>query len=291
MLTKLIDKAAVLIEALPFLQRYRGEVIVIKLGGSSMEDPVITESIMTDIGFMSTVGMHPVIVHGGGKAISNSMKEAGIEAKFINGLRITDKETIHIVERVLHEEISPGIVDRIQANGMQARILPGPWIMHCKKQWYINPESGTKTDLGFVGMVVSVDPRPIRDLINQQIIPVISPLGVDEKGNTYNNNADTAAGEIAIAIKSRKIVFLSDVNGVMRVPGDNTSFISSLHSTELDTLVREGVVMGGMLPKVKAGIKAIQSGIKKAHIIDGNIKHSLLLELFTEEGIGTEIIG
>jgi len=291
MLNRLIDKAGVLIEALPYLQGFRGETVVVKFGGSAMEDPDTAESVLTDISFMSCVGMHPVVVHGGGKAISRAMREAGLEPRFVAGLRVTDAASIRIVERVLNEEISPSIVRAISQRGMLARTLPGPSIMRSCKCWEKDAKTGERLDLGYVGEVISVDPRPIHDYVNQGVIPVISPLGVDEGGNVYNNNADVAAAEVAIAIRARKLVFLSDVHGIMRVPGDKSSFISSLHSSELNDLVKSGVISGGMLPKVNSGIKAIKAGVKKTHIIDGNLKHSLLLELFTNEGIGTEIVG
>ncbi len=291
MINNLIDKADVLIEALPYLQSFRGETVVIKLGGSAMENAEMAESVLTDISFMSCVGMHPVVVHGGGKAISKAMREAGLETKFVSGLRVTDAESVQIVERVLNREISPSIVRAITQRGMLARTLPGPSIIRSQKFWERDAETGEKLDLGFVGEVVSVDPRPIHDYVNQGVIPVISPLGLDEAGNIYNNNADVAAAEVAIAVRARKLVFLSDVHGIMRVPGDKSSFISSLHSSELDGLVAGKVISGGMLPKVLSGIKATKAGVKKTHIVDGNLKHSLLLELFTNEGIGTEIVG
>lgn len=291
MLNQLVDKAGVLIEALPYLKGFRGETVVVKFGGSAMEDADMAESVLSDISFMSCVGMHPVVVHGGGKAISRAMREAGLEPRFVAGLRVTDAASIRIVERVLNDEISPSIVRAITQRGMLARTLPGPSIIRSCKGWEKDSKTGERLDLGYVGEVISVDPRPIRDYVNQGVIPVISPLGVDEGGNVYNNNADIAAAEVAIAIRARKLVFLSDVHGIMRVPGDTSTFISSLHSSELGDLVKSGVISGGMLPKVNSGIKATKAGVKKVHIIDGNLKHSLLLELFTNEGIGTEIVG
>ncbi len=290
MLSKLIDKASVLVEALPFLLKFKGEVVVIKIGGSTMDDSATSESILTDISFMSCVGLHPVIVHGGGKAISKAMKKANLVPKFVSGLRVTDKKSIDIVEDILNNEISTSIVNAITKKGMDARVLNGNTIIRSVKHFVVNRDTGSKEDIGFVGNVIGADSRPIFDLINRNIIPVISPLGTDSNGNVYNNNADVAAAEVAIAVKARKLVFLSDVHGIMRIPGDENSFISSLHKNEVDKLIKDKVISGGMLPKVTSGLKAMLEGVKKTHIIDGNLKHSLLLELFTEEGIGTEIV-
>lgn len=290
MLAKLIDKAAVLIEAMPFLQRFKGEIVVVKFGGSAMENPATAESILADISFMSCVGMHPVIVHGGGKAISRAMEKAGVKPKFVCGLRATDESAIGIVESVLSNEISPGIVRAIQGRGMDARVVAGTAIIRSRKHMVEDPVTREKCDLGFVGEVVSVDPRPLRDLVASGTIPVVSPLGSDMDGAVYNNNADTAAAEVAIAIGARKLVFLSDVHGIYEDPEDTATFIPSIHRDEVEALVQRKVISGGMLPKVRAGVKAIQSGVKKTHVVDGNMKHSLLLELFTEDGIGTEII-
>lgn len=287
MLSKLIDKAATLIEAMPYLRQFRGETIVVKFGGSAMENQDKKDSILTDISFMSCVGMHPVIVHGGGKAITRALKKEGIEPRFIDGLRVSDKATVQVVQKVLTDEISAEIVTAIEKKGIKANRIPGADIIRSIK--HTDEKNGKAVDLGFVGDVVSVDPRPILDAISRGMVPVISPVGADAEGNIYNNNADVAAAEVAISVEARKLVFLSDVHGIMRTPGDDSSFLGSLHSSEVDGLIKEGVISGGMLPKVKSGIKAIQAGVKKTHIIDGNLKHSLLLELFTESGIGTEI--
>ena len=286
---KYIEKAAALIEALPFIQQFRGETVVVKLGGSIMESEEGYSRIMQDIAFMECIGMRPVVVHGGGKAISRSMKEADIAPNFTHGLRVTDAETIQVVERVLNREVNPHLVEIVQRFHGKARGIHGEDILRVEKMRGNDPETNEPIDWGFVGKVSHVDTEPIQAYLKSEIVPVITPLGKGPNGQLYNINADDAAMAIACALKARKLVFLTDVPGLLRDPEDRSTLISSLHLGEVDELIERGVIAGGMLPKIKGMVGAVKSGIKKAHIIDASMPHSLLLELFTSEGVGTEI--
>jgi acetylglutamate kinase len=286
---KFIEKAAVLIEALPFIQQFRGETVVVKFGGSIMESEVGYSRILQDIAFMECVGLRPVVVHGGGKAISRSMKEAAIAPNFVQGLRVTDDATIGVVEKVLNREVNPHIVDIIQQYHGKARGIHGEDIIRVNKMTGTDSETGAELDWGYVGRVDRVDIEPIHAYLRSDIVPVITPLGKGPDGHLYNINADDAATAIAVALKARKLVFLTDVPGLLLDPEDKTSLISSLHLSEVDELIERGVIAGGMLPKIKGMVGAVESGIRKAHIIDSSLPHSLLLELFTSEGVGTEI--
>ncbi|WP_372793889.1 acetylglutamate kinase [Pontiella sp.] len=283
-----IEKAAALIEALPFIQQFRGETVVVKLGGSIMESEEGYSRIMQDIAFMECIGMHPVVVHGGGKAISRAMKEADIKPNFVQGLRVTDEATIRVVEQVLNREVNPHLVEIIQQFHGKARGIHGEDIIRVEKLVGSN-EHKEPLDWGFVGNVKHVDIEPIKAYLKSEIVPVITPLGKGPEGRLYNINADDAATAVAVALKARKLVFLTDVPGLLLDPEDKTSIISSLHLSEVDELIERGVIAGGMLPKIKGMVGAVKSGIKKAHIIDSSMPHSLLLELFTSEGVGTEI--
>ena len=286
---KFIEKAAALTEALPYIQQFRGETVVVKLGGSIMESEEGYSRIMQDIAFMECIGMCPVVVHGGGKAISRSMKEANISPNFVHGLRVTDEAAIHVVERVLNREVNPHLVEIIQQYQGKARGIHGEDILHVEKMVGNDPVTNEALDWGFVGRVTSVDIEPINAYLKSEIVPVITPLGKGPNGHLYNINADDAATAIAVALKARKLVFLTDVPGLLLDPEDKTSIISSLHLGEVDELLDRKVISGGMLPKIRGMVGAVKSGIKKAHIIDASMPHSLLLELFTSEGVGTEI--
>ncbi|MEI6890787.1 MAG: acetylglutamate kinase [Pontiella sp.] len=286
---KFIEKAAALIEALPYIQQFRGETVVVKLGGSIMESEEGYSRIMQDIAFMECMGMFPVVVHGGGKAISRSMKESNIAPNFLHGLRVTDEAAIQVVEKVLNREVNPHLVEIIQRYHGKARGIHGEDILHVEKMVGKDPVTNEELDWGFVGRVTSVDTEPITAYLKSEIVPVITPLGKGPNGNLYNINADDAATAIAVALKARKLVFLTDVPGLLLDPEDMTSVISSLHLGEVDELISRGVIAGGMLPKINGMVGAVKSGIKKAHIIDAAMPHSLLLELFTSEGVGTEI--
>lgn len=286
----LIDKAEVLIEALPYIQGFRGKVVVVKYGGSTMEagDP---DSILRDIVFMECVGMRPIVVHGGGSAISKRLQERGIAPRFVAGLRVTDADTITIVEEVIGE-VNRGIVARLEELGARARGITGKdRIIHAQKRVVEIEKDGRRetVDIGFVGDVEKIETNQLKALCKKDMIPVIAPLGVDEEGQLYNINADTAAGEVAAALKAQKLILLTDVRGILRNQDDENSLIGTLRVSDVDTLIGAGVITEGMLPKVRAGVRSVQAGVKKTHIIDGRLPHSMLLEIFTDRGIGTEI--
>jgi acetylglutamate kinase len=287
----MIEKAAVLIEALPYIQRFRGETVVIKFGGSAMEDTRHSDGILKDVTFMECVGMRPVLVHGGGKAISRAMKAEGIEAKFVKGLRVTCERTIRVVERVIKTEINPAIVATLTELGARARPVNGEEVFRVTRKTEIDPDTGATLDWGFVGDPHGVDTGPIEALLREDVIPVVTPLGRGEDGRVHNVNADVAAAAMAKALKARKLVFLSDVPGLLRDMKDESSILSTVRVGEVEGLIERGVIDGGMLPKVKSGIEALRSGVRKVHMIDGRMSHSLLLEMFTDRGVGTEITG
>ena len=285
-----IEKAATLIEALPYIQNFRDKIVVVKYGGSTMVGDQEEDTVLKDIVFMASVGICPVIVHGGGPAINRRLEERGVETQRINGLRVTDKATMGVVEDVLFGEVNAGIVRDIEALGGKAVGISGKdtGVLNVRKHW-ANTADGP-VDIGFVGDVEQVSTSPITDLIEGGMIPVVAPIGRGEDGQSYNVNADTAAGEIAAALRAEKLVFLTDVTGIMRDPEESSTLISSLHVLDVDHLVEEAVISGGMIPKVEACVKAVKSGVRKTHVVDGRIPHSMLLEIFTREGIGTEIV-
>jgi acetylglutamate kinase len=287
---EVIEKADVLIEALPYIQRFRGAIIVVKFGGSAMEDPAHARGILADLAFMECVGMRPVVVHGGGKAISRGMKEKGIQSRFVRGLRVTCEESIKVVERVINEEINPGIVAALEELGAGARGVRGETVFKVARKTERDKATGEVLDWGFVGEPRDVDTASIRRLVEQDLIPVITPLGLGEDGRVHNINADTAAAAAAKALGARKLVFLSDVPGLLRDPADPGSLIATLKVKEVEWLVAKGVIDGGMLPKVHSGVEAVHAGVRKVHMIDGRMPHSLLLEIFTDKGVGTEIV-
>lgn len=275
-------KASVLIEALPYVQDFKGSVILIKLGGSVMEVESNLDSIMDDVAFLNAVGIKVVIVHGGGKAISKAIKESGHEPLFVAGQRVTDETTMEIVRKTLNNVVNTDLVRRLQAKGGNARPIHGNWMFGTKK--IVSP------DRGYVGEVVSVDPRAVFEMLDARIIPVVTPLGtgVDDH-HLYNVNADFAAAALAKALKVRKFVLVSDVPGLLKDPNDPTTLFSTLHLSETERLKADGIIAGGMLPKIESCEDAIRAGVKKVHLVDGRMAHSLLLEIFTREGVGTEI--
>jgi len=287
---ELIRKADVLIEALPYIQRFRGETIVVKFGGSAMEEKKYSDGILADVTFMECVGMLPVVVHGGGKAISRNMKEQGIESMFVQGLRVTCEKSIAVVEKVIKEEVNAGIVKTLGQMGARAQGVHGETVFSVMKKTGQHPETGETLDWGFVGEPVSVETREVRDLLQRGIIPVVTPLGLGPNGKVYNINADIAAAALAAGLKARKLAFLSDVPGLLRDKDDAGSLISTLREAAVEDLVKRKVIDGGMLPKIESGLKALDAGVMKIHIIDGRAPHSLLLEIFTDKGIGTEIV-
>ena len=287
---KLIEKAAALLEALPYIQEFRNSIVVVKFGGSAMEDPECTRSVLRDIVFMECAGMKPVVVHGGGKAISAKLKSAGVETRFVGGLRYTCEKTIRIVDDVLHNEINADLVRIIREFGGKPFPVSGKNVLRAEKETARDAETGAEVDLGFVGRVVNVDTQQIHWILDRKQVPVIAPLGCDMNGQVYNINADMAACEIAAELQARKLVFLSDVPGILRDPKNEQSLISSVRRGQVEDLVREGVISGGMVPKVRSAAAALDAGTRKVHMIDGRLKHSLLLEIFTDRGIGTEIV-
>lgn len=286
-----IAKAGVLIEALPYLQRFRGQTFLIKFGGSAMDDPDLVEGLLRDIVFLEVAGINPVVVHGGGKAISKAMTEAGLEAKFVGGLRVTDEKTIGIVERVLFENVNRDLVGTINRYGGRAVGLHGKNVFIGKKNPPVKGDDGQPVDLGFVGTVHDFRADDVLAAVKREEVPVISPVASEEgTGAALNVNADIAAASLAGRLKAAKFVYISDVLGVMRDPADSSSLMPSLNRAEVERLVNERVITGGMIPKVRSAISAIDAGVQKVHMIDGRIPHSLLLEIFTQSGIGTEIV-
>ena len=287
-----IHKASTLVEALPYIREHSGKNIVIKYGGHAMGDKKIAESFSKDIGLLKEVGINPIVVHGGGPQIGEMLKKKNINSNFIEGLRVTDKETVKIVEEVLSKDINKKIVDDINATGGKAIGLSGHKndLIEAKKLYidFIDSDSNIEKilDLGFVGKPINIATNIIDDTIAKGLIPVIAPLGIDKKGNTYNINADTVAGAIAGAIKASKLLLLTDVAGIL---DQNNKLISTLPINEARNIINEKHVVGGMKPKISTCIDAIEQGVKQATILDGRISHSLILELFTEHGIGTQI--
>lgn len=285
-----IQKANVLIEALPHIQRFRGETVVVKFGGSSMDNPNVVRDILEDIAFMSCVGLRPVIVHGGGKAINASMKQKGLPANFLKGLRVTDPATMEIVEQVLNREVNPELVSLLNGFGCKARGIHGEDIISVRKHTAEDPDTGETLDWGLVGEITDVDVEPIKAYLEADITPIITPLGADASRQIYNVNADSAAAALAERLQARKLVFLSDVPGLLSNPQDRNSLMSTLRLSEVEDLIARGTIGGGMLPKINGALKALKAGVRKTHIIDAALPHSLLLELFTDQGVGTEIV-
>jgi acetylglutamate kinase len=287
---QMIEKASVLIEALPYIQKFRGDTVVVKFGGSIMESEIGYRNILKDVAFMECVGLQPVIVHGGGKSVSKKMREAHIQPNFVQGLRVTDEKTITVVESVLNNEVNPHLVEIIKNYGGKAHGIHGEDIIKVKKHVGVDPQTGEQLDWGFVGKVIYVDVEPIKAFLKADIIPVITPLGRGEDGHLYNVNADDVANAVACALQARKLVFLSDVPGLLRDINDPTSLISTLSLKEVEDLIERGIISGGMLPKIGGAVDALKAGVSKTHIIDSALPHSLLLELFTDKGVGTEIV-
>jgi len=287
----LIEKAATLMEALPYLQRFRSQTFVVKYGGSFMDspDPEVRGSVARDVVFLEAVGINPVVVHGGGKAITRALGESGIETEFVQGHRRTTGAMVDVVERVLSREINPEIVRMITQLGGKARGFSGADIFTCRKKHLTSP-SGEALDVGFVGEVTAVNLDPIRQCIWRSVTPVVSPTARGEDGKVYNCNADVAAAQMAIALKAQRLFFMSDVPGLLQDPKDPDSLISHLRLEEVDALKRTGVIDKGMIPKVDSASEAVRAGVKKVAFIDGRLQHSVLLEIFTDKGVGTEVV-
>ncbi|OLD71276.1 MAG: acetylglutamate kinase [Verrucomicrobia bacterium 13_1_20CM_54_28] len=284
----IISKAATLLEALPYIQRFRSQVFVVKYGGSFMDSPDEEERhrVARDIVFLEAVGINPVVVHGGGKAITRALEAAGVKAEFVHGHRVTDAATVQVVDRVLSREINPEIVKAIQRFRGKARGFAGTDIFRCRK--FSRPNENV--DLGFVGEVVDVSVEPLRECIRRRITPVISPTARGNDGKIYNCNADIAAAKTAIALKARRLVFMSDVAGLLRDAKDSATLISHLSTAEVPGLKESGIIAEGMIPKVDSATAAIESGVEKVQFVDGRIPHSVLLEIFTDAGVGTEVV-
>jgi len=290
---KMIEKVSTLLEALPYIREFYGKTVVIKYGGNAMVNEELKEAFAQDVVLLKYVGINPVIVHGGGPQIGELLKRLNIETKFVGGMRVTDRETMNVVEMVLVGKVNKEIVKLINSHGGNAVGLSGKDgnLIVAEKIDHVEYLQEVKApeiiDLGFVGKVKRINPEIVNKLLESKFIPVIAPVGIGEDYEAYNINADLVAGEMAAALKAEKLIMLTDVEGIKDREG---KLIKSLDRSQLSELISEGVISGGMIPKVKACEIALTSGVKKAHIIDGRLKHSILLEMFTQEGIGTEII-
>jgi acetylglutamate kinase len=286
-----INKANVLLEALPYVRKYYGKIVVIKLGGSVMDDPEAERQLLQDVVFMNYVGMQPIIVHGGGKEINAAMDEAGLEPNFVQGLRYTDDRTLAIAEKVLCGNINRRLVEGLESFGCEAIGLNS--LTSCvlfATRHYLEGEGGRRIDIGYVGRIEVVNAKILKLLCASDTIPVIAPIARDRTSGKLNCNADTAAGEVAAAVGAEKLVMISDTHGIRERPDDPESFRPSMNRAEIQDFIRRGIIGKGMLPKVEACLRALDSGCGKAHIIDGRIPHSPLLEIFTDRGVGTQIL-
>jgi acetylglutamate kinase len=289
----LIAKAEMLLEALPYIQKFSGATFVIKYGGSFMDSPDanVRNGVARDMVFLEAVEINPIVVHGGGKAITRAMEKAGLKANFIQGQRVTDEATVKIVDDVLSREINPEVVATINSLGGAAQGFAGTDIFKCRKLWLDDKDNpDTKIDIGFVGEVIGVNMAPLLKCIEQGITPVISPTARGEDGKVYNCNADVAAAQIAIALKAKRLVFMSDVPGLLSDPKNPDSVISNLKTDAVAELKKAGIVDKGMIPKVDSAVAAIKTGVEKVSFVDGRVPHAVLLEIFTDEGVGTEVV-
>jgi len=279
-----------LIEALPFIQQYRGATFVVKYGGAAMEDAHQVERLLRDIVFLEAVGINPVVVHGGGKAITARMQEEGVPAKFVNGLRVTDAKSIRVVEEVLDGVVNPRIVKIIEQFGGQAVGFSGKQVFHARKLSVQILPTGEEVDIGHVGEAVKMNTTEVEREVNRERVPVISPIGADSEGDILNINADVAAAALASSLRAAKLMYVSDVPGILREPSDPGSLIPSVTARQIEELISEGVIGGGMIPKVRSATEALGKGVEKVHFIAGSLAHALLLEIFTNAGVGTEIL-
>lgn len=285
-MTELIERANILIEALPYIQKLSGKTVVIKYGGNAMTDEDITQTIMQDIVLLKYVGVNPILVHGGGPEISKMLESLEIESQFHNGLRITDKEAIDVVEMVLTGKINNDIVSKLNILGGNAVGLCGKdaKLVEVDKK---APIDGV--DLGYVGEIKRVNTRMLELLSQDDYIPVVAPIGIGPDGKSYNINADTVAGDIAAALKAEKLIFLTDIDGIYRDPSDPSSLVSVIMIDEVYRLIDRNIISGGMIPKVMGCIKGIEEGVNRTHILNGTLPHPILLEIFTDTGIGTMV--
>ena len=282
---KIMEKAEVLIEALPYIQKFNRKIIVVKYGGSAMSNEELQKNVIKDVTLLKLVGFKPIIVHGGGREISRWVGRVGKEARFVNGLRVTDGETMEIAEMVLNK-VNKNLVRMVEELGVRAVGISGKdaGLLQCTKKC---PDG---EDIGYVGEIAGVDPKVLYDLLEKDFLPIVAPVGLDDQFVTYNINADDAACAIAKAVGADKLVFLTDIEGLYRDIDDKTSFISRLTASQADELIASGCIGGGMLPKLSSCTDAIKEGVNRVHILDGRIAHCLLLEIFTDKGIGTAII-
>ena len=282
----ILAKAQVLVEALPYIQRFNRKIIVVKYGGSAMVDEQLKKSVIQDVVLLKLVGFKPIIVHGGGKEISKWVEKVGMEPHFINGLRVTDEPTMEIAEMVLNK-VNKSLVQMVQELGVMGVGITGKdgGLLKVEKK-YSNGQ-----DIGYVGEITEVNPKILYDLLEKDFLPIVGPIGMDDAFKSYNINADDAACAIARAVNAEKLAFLTDIEGVYRDPSDKSSLISELHLSEARELIGSGNIGGGMLPKLNNCIDAIENGVSRVHILDGRIAHCLLLEIFTNKGIGTAILG
>lgn len=283
---ELISKARILIEALPYIQRLSGKTVVIKYGGNAMIDASLTHAILEDITLLKYVGVNPIVVHGGGPDINNMLKRLDIKSEFVGGLRVTDGATMEVVQMVLSGKINKDIVSELNCLGARSLGLCGKDanLIECIKK-----PARNGVDLGYVGQITHINTKLLEILARDEYIPVIAPIGVDKDGNSYNINADTVAGEIAAALKAEKLMFLTDIDGIYLDPNDKDSLISRITVSEINRLIDEGVISGGMIPKVQGCINAVLGGVGRTHIVNGTIPHPILLEIFTDKGIGTMV--
>jgi acetylglutamate kinase len=289
-IAEITAKAKVLLEALPYIQDFRGSTFVVKYGGSFMDDPDPTgrNRIASDLAFLAAVGINVVVVHGGGKAITRAMETSGLTANFINGMRVTDEATIAIVKKSLVEIVNKEVCDAIVGAKGRPRGLPGDSVLVCQK--LTADDDGKPVDLGFVGEVTEVKVKLIKKEIAEGFVPVISPVAEGYDGKPYNVNADVVAGRVASALHARRLVYMSDVPGLLSDPANPTSLIPTLKISQVEGLKQQGVIDKGMRPKVASAVRALQEGVQRVHFVDGRLPHSLLLEIFTDQGIGTEIV-
>ncbi len=288
------DKAAVLIEALPYIQEFYGKTIVVKYGGNAMVSEDLKEKVIQDITLMKYVGMRPVIVHGGGPDITDFLKKIGKKSEFVSGLRVTDEETVQIAEMVLVGKINTEIVSLLNHRGVRAVGLSGKdaelILAHKKLATVHENGSSREVDIGYVGEVEKINADILNDLLDQDYIPVIAPIGVGVGRESYNINADYVAAEVAGALQAEKLILLTDIEGIYRDYKDKSTFISTLKQAEAKEMISQGAIAGGMIPKVEACLRALEAGAGKTHIIDGRLDHSLILEVFTSQGIGSEVV-
>ena len=283
------QRAEILIEALPYLQKFRGGIFLIKYGGSTMESGDQVDLFLDDVAFLDAVGIRVVLVHGGGKAINARMKKQGLSPQFVGGLRITDSVTVEIVRSVLDDEVNPGIVAQLSQRGVKAVGISGRDVFTASKLPPITTSDGREVDLGFVGEADEAKANSVHEALSSGSVPVISPLGALPAGESMNINADVSAAALAASLPATKLIFLSDVPGLMHDPQDASSLIHSLTAIQTEELIDRGVIAGGMIPKVRSATKALAQGLGKVHILGAGVPHAVLLEAFSEEGVGTEI--